>query len=526
MAPLWCRGPRHGAKFSLDSLARRFSCTPSVQFFFFKKVRRERPAPVQPLWLQKFVDSTESPPRLYAWAPANLPSGDGEKSGASRIRPPRKREDGDQSAGDEEERRRIYILGVGNIGRLYASCLARSANPPPITLVLHRRELLEQWVSKPGIEIARQCQGGGDEVVTRTEDYDVEYWTEQAPTDGGPVAEPAGGRIIRNLIVATKAADALPQVDRLRRYLDHTSTVAFTQNGMCNLWPPFGETYVRAKFPKDNDNDNDTGPSWLACVTTHGVTSQGPFRSLHASPASVLVGLVRSSSDSGSGSSSDQGAESASHRYLTDQIVNAPDLAATEAPSRKDLWIAQAEKLVVNSVINPLTAVLRVKNGELFAAAAEHRDDPDADPDARGLALLIDQLIGEAALIMVLTIQHTPLVADLCAAESSNNDRSASVANQKRRLEIRDELRERFMPERLQVMVREVGARVAENTSSMLQDVRAGKGTEIGELNGWLVDAGRALPVPLELKLHQRLMRLVTEGRGMEVRELVRALKV
>jgi len=37
------------------------------------------------------------------------------------------------------------VLGVGNIGLLFAHSLAMELNAPPITLLVHRPELLEEW---------------------------------------------------------------------------------------------------------------------------------------------------------------------------------------------------------------------------------------------------------------------------------------------------------------------------------------------------------------------------------------------
>ena len=39
--------------------------------------------------------------------------------------------------------RRIHILGTGSIGKLVAHSLRGIANPPPITLLLHTRSLLQ-----------------------------------------------------------------------------------------------------------------------------------------------------------------------------------------------------------------------------------------------------------------------------------------------------------------------------------------------------------------------------------------------
>ncbi|OTA66813.1 6-phosphogluconate dehydrogenase C-terminal domain-like protein [Hypoxylon sp. EC38] len=421
-------------------------------------------------WLQRVLEDRTEPPRLFAWSLENLPKDASSVGTSSDVRRP---------SNEDDERRRIYVLGVGNIGRLYASFLAKSNPRPPITLVVHRRDLLELWREQPGIELVRNGK------PERNADFDIEWWTETKPSQGS-LREPAGGARIRNLIVATKAGDALPQVDRLRRYLSSESTVAFTQNGMCKLWPPLGEAYVSARFP------GGKGPKWLACVTTHGVTSLGPFRSVHASPANVSIGTVMSGDrDTGSGSD-----------YLAEQIVGAPDLAAHRVPTR-ELWVAQLEKLVVNAVINPLTAVLRCKNGEIFAEG----DD--------GLADVVDLLLEEASRTLKALVRHPSSNAML------RNEGIASGSTTEESLrEVQEELIERFSFERLKVMVYGVGAKVAENTSSMLQDVRAGKKTEIEDFNGWLVETARYLGDEHGLPAHEKLISLVVEGKSLTRREL------
>ena len=97
-------------------------------------------------------------------------------------------------------------------------------------------------------------------------------------------------------------------------------------------------------------------PNWLVCVTTHGVTSLGAFKSIHASPADVAMGPVLLNPES-------QG----DFEYLMDQILRAPHLSARKVPTSA-LWVLQLEKLVVNSTINPMTALLRCKNGLLFSS--------------------------------------------------------------------------------------------------------------------------------------------------------------
>ncbi|KAI0180336.1 6-phosphogluconate dehydrogenase C-terminal domain-like protein [Hypoxylon sp. FL1284] len=449
-------------------------------------------------WIRDVLEDRTESPRLYAWTLANLPNDAFYSDKSPPVKAVRRLDD---------EHRRIYILGVGNIGRLYASLLAKNTPRPPITLVVHRRELLEHWRSQPGIELVRAGGGGAKE---RSADFEIEWWTEAAP-DRGPVAEPAGAAAVRNLVVATKAADALPTVDRLRRYLDARSAVAFVQNGMCRLWPPLGDAYAAARFP------DGSSPDWLACVTTHGVTSLGPFRSLHASPADVLVGNVKPAHHGGGGNGGGTGDKTARPSdYLTAQIVSAPGLAGRRVDTR-DLWVAQLEKLVVNSVINPLTAVLRCKNGELF----EQHDQDDND----NIPVVIDALLDEASATLQALVTHPSSDGILQAAPSFETETQAGEAGEAEALEAaRDELLARFSTDRLRNMLRGVAARVAANTSSMLQDVRAGRHTEVRHLNGWLVDAARYYGVGEDARLpvNEMLVRLVEDGVQLDRGELCR----
>lgn len=430
-----------------------------------------------PAWLQRHLDDTRPPPKLLAWTAANL---DGAGPDA-----------GDCGQGGDDLDRRIFILGVGNIGRLYASHLARhpAAIRPPVTLVVHRRELLSQWAASGGIELV--VPGAGGHTVRRKDGFDVEWWAEAAPTRG-PVREVVDGRKLRNLVIATKADAAVPEADRLRRYLDAESSVAFAQNGVCKLWPPHGPAYVAHRYP-----DAGSAPSFLACVTSHGLYSLGPFRSVHAAAAEVSVGLVPVYS--GRRPLASAAAPSpASAAYLMRQIATAPQLQG-KTVSSPELWLLQLEKLVYNSSINPLTALLRCKNGGLF-------EEPDGV-----VARVMDRLLGETScLLQAMLVQES--FAQILVANGSSEHREQQ----------QQQLRARFSQPRLREMLHAFGAKVAGNTSSMLQDVQAGKPTEVRDFNGWLVDAAASVDSTLDMSAHQAIVDLVEAGTVLTKEELSR----
>lgn len=392
----------------------------------------------EPRWLQTVLNDSAPPPRPYAWTIDNL-------GGHNKAQPVQRHDDA----------RRVYILGVGNLGRLYATCLAQLSEPPPITLVLHRRSLLEHWASDAGIEMTRYG------VLERLSSFDIEWWTDQRPIHG-PVREIAHGDRISNLIVATKAAHAIPQTDRLRRYLDASSNVLFVQNGMNKLWPPYGDLYSGHRWPGANH------PNFLHGVTMHGVFSEGPFTSVHAAPADVVIGPVHPNQTPSV--------------YLTKLITTAPHLAG-RAVSRSELWVLQLEKLVINVIINPLTAILRVRNGALF-------EDPKGEMDQ-----VMDKLLRQTSNVFQALVKHPSSQAIFSNSELSQND-----------------MLQRLSTSSLREMLYRVGAKVKQNKSSMFQDVETGRQTEIQDLNGWLIETAQLLDQDLDVDCHKTLVDLVEQG--------------
>lgn len=110
----------------------------------------------------------------------------------------------------------IYILGLGNLGKLVAHALASShPAPPQVTLLFHRPELAAQW-NKAGRCIDVMTKGVSD------------------PRYGFQTEETFGDEsgFIRHLIVATKTYATGSALKPLRHRLSNESTMLFLQNGM------------------------------------------------------------------------------------------------------------------------------------------------------------------------------------------------------------------------------------------------------------------------------------------------------
>jgi len=324
---------------------------------------------------------------------------------------------------------RIHILGVGNLGRLFAHALAITPNPPPITLLLHRPSLISEW-EQAGRKISITTRG-----ATNSEGVYA-------------IQEPNQGEAIKNLIIATKTLHTTKALESVKHRLTSESTISFTQNGMGTT-----EEVTSLIFPSAA-----TRPSYLAAITSHGVYSEGPFRSVFAGQAHVSVGHI-------SGASSQS-------QYLLDKIVSAKLLNATKFDGR-ELKMLQLEKLVINAMINPLTVLFNCRNGELFTRS----------PIMRVMRLLLSEA--------------SQVLSSLPELRSQEHEEDQNVED-------------RFSKEILEIKVLDVAEKTAANLSSMLQDFRAGRETEVGYINGYIVKRGKELGV--DVRNNERLVEMVQNG--------------
>jgi 2-dehydropantoate 2-reductase len=138
--------------------------------------------------------------------------------------------------------------------------------------------------------------------------------------------------------------------------------------------------------------------------------------------------------------------------------------AKLEVRAVEDIEPAVWGKLIVNAAINPLTAILRVRNGELLT-------NPSARP-------LMGQLAHEAATVARARAVVLPFLD-------------------------------------LEQAVEEVAQRTAENVSSMFQDVLRGAPTEVDAINGAVVQLGElaGIPVPVNRTICSLVKALPVRGK-------------
>lgn len=342
--------------------------------------------------------------------------------------------------------RRIYILGTGNIGNLVAHALSRIPSRPPITLLFHKPSLLDTW----------EAHGRTIELITnglseRGGPFDVELALPErtiSPLSESAEAAAEGandGSPINNLILTVKAPHTVSALTAIKHRLTRQSTIVFLQNGMGAV------DEVNAKlFP-----DVESRPNYMLGIITHGVNSDRPFSAIHAGMGTTALGhLARHPlpATPTHGHRAPQHEIPQTARYLLRTLTRTPLLAAVGF-SQTDLLQLQLEKLAVNAIINPLTVLLDSQNGDVLSNFAMTR--------------VMRLLLSEISLVM----RSLPELA--------------GVPN----------VRTRFGPGRLESLAVSVMAKTSGNVSSMLQDVRKGKQTEVDYINGYVVRRGEELGI-------------------------------
>ncbi|KAH6619110.1 ketopantoate reductase PanE/ApbA C terminal-domain-containing protein [Chaetomium sp. MPI-SDFR-AT-0129] len=352
----------------------------------------------------------------------------------------------------------IHVLGVGNLGKYVAFALRqqqhylqkqfgagfyRPSEQPPPTLILHREDLVSSWY-KADHRISRiTTTDAGDEEIHTAYGFRAELL--QLLLTGSLENREAYRNVMVNsrvpishLIVATKAHVTVAALAEVRVRLGPHSHILFLQNGMGVM-----EEVSQRLFPSPTHR-----PTYWAGICSAGIHSdpRSPFSFVHAGHGPLTIGRVGPSPPS----------EPLDVNPMVAQLMDAK-LLNTEVLQPADIRQARLKKLVINAVINPMTALFECKNGDVFI-----------NPDRR---FLRDELLKEAG----------PIVRALDAAGAKDDGSPAST-------EITDQ--------DLLDAVTKVAYNTADNVSSMRQDVLAKRRTEIDYINGYLVTAAQRMGLP------------------------------
>lgn len=303
---------------------------------------------------------------------------------------------------------RIAIVGGGALGLLHAARLAAAGHA---VRVWTRTEEQAAVLAAEGIRLE---DGAAAEPVRVAASASGSFADAGLPATGDGLPEAV-------LLAVKQTAIGPPLFRLLGRIAGRTKPVICLQNGIGHM------EALRAALPET---------AFAAGVTTEGATRTGMAAVRHSGRGRLVMEPAR-------------GIDGTKHEPAPDaqkMLVEAMRGAGMEASLSNDITTHVRRKLGVNAVLNPLTALFGVRNGELPAAGER-------------LALM-DALCAETA--AVLAAAGTP-VGDLRG----------------------DVLR--------------VCAATAGNVSSMLADVRAGRPTEADWISGGIVRLARGAGVPAPL---------------------------
>jgi len=391
--------------------------------------------------------------------------------------------------------RRIHILGSGNVGNLVAHSLRTLPNPPPVTLLFHKFSKVEDFQNSGSrIELHRPLKE-----VSISYGYDVELTAPpntvvaaNTPLEAlvdpntGATPLPPPQRRIASLIITTKAHQTIAALRPISERLTRDSTILILQNGMGVL-----EEIKTEIFP-----DPASRPNFVLGITSHGIYPEGPFVLMQKGMGTISLGYVQrgrpetpdpkgrrtarpwfTSSPPPPSEHPDKPPPLStlppSSEYLLSTILSAKPLEATHL-SIAELLSAQLEKLAINSVINPLTVLFNCKNGELLENF---------------------YIVQNMRLILWEVSQVLCALPELAALPGRDV---------------------RLSPERLYDLVIRVARLTGGNYSSMFQDVRNGKQTEIDYINGYVLD--RARDLELACTVNYMLVNMI-KGKGKIVQQ-------
>ncbi|WP_274655290.1 ketopantoate reductase family protein [Paenibacillus humicola] len=298
----------------------------------------------------------------------------------------------------------MFIVGAGALGLLYAARLARDG--VPVTLLTRTRQQAEA-ILEQGVSLTDENGRTDLRIVAQPID---------ALRDGGR-AVPASERDWIWLAVKQPHINE-PLLEALGRLAAKGSPVIALQNGIGHL------DVLREALPDSLLH---------AAVSTEGALKTGDCAVRHTGHGSLTFGLWPG------GRTEDGEAQK--------MLLQKLEAAGIAAFLSNEMGNQIYRKLLVNAVINPLTALFGVTNGRL--------------PEEPVRLSLMKSLHAETERIL----------------ESAGMERDASSWD------------------RLFAVCRQT----AENESSMLRDVRAGRGTEIDWINGGVSRLARKyrLPSPL-----------------------------
>lgn len=310
---------------------------------------------------------------------------------------------------------RIMIIGAGSLGLLFAAKL--SAFCEHMTVIARTIEQADKLDQK-GIELV-----GTAEAIrtTRSGVIDFRYYIEEAVT-----VKSSLHHFDYIFLMVKQPAITQELINNLKSQMSKDTYLISFQNGIGHE-ERLGEELGRDRL--------------LLAVTTEGARREGLTAVTHTGHGISYIGTSEDSDHF----------VNSTHILLVEML----EKAGFHTMMSKNMDVRIWSKLTINAVINPLTAILRVKNGDLLLSSWTRALMKDLYRETRMVA---------AAKGILLPNELWDTLLSVCEATSLNH-------------------------------------------SSMLQDIEQSRSTEIDHINGSLVKMAKELK--LEIPTHQTVYQLV-----------------
>ena len=395
---------------------------------------------------------------------------------------------------------RFHVLGLGPIGSLVSHHLCKTLDTTKHGIVLiHKNVQQVKKANLAGNVLKIERHGVVDtstafrsEVFETEKQYQFEQRQARMLARDGLKSENEGTASLKSkaenvcqtfvqhspiesLIVALKAYTVVDAVKSLVPRLTPTSTIVLLHNGMG----------VYERLVNDVFRNPKLRPHFIVASVDHGAWNADYFHTIHAGVGSISFGIV--DDPRGKHFEPDEEDVPVQERVLSvDQIMSPQEgldspyrslrntvAALSNLSGLNAVWkpishveIAMKRKLVVNSVINPLTALMGCRNGDLL--------------ESRESKKIIRRVCHEAAHAFAMQAQQE---------EGLSNDREKRARIRSGKGRVPSALTTEALEEECLRVIKVT----AGNISSMLSDIRVGSHTEIEYMNGYLVGLGRSL---------------------------------
>ncbi|KAG6910507.1 hypothetical protein DXG01_009926 [Tephrocybe rancida] len=376
----------------------------------------------------------------------------------------------------------FHILGLGPIGNLVSFHLRRALPRHHAITLIHRTQSQANDSLAHGGIIRIENQG----IITTADGFGSEVFEANMPAtlSAQETGRASGADIIDSLFITTKAHGTIPAVRRLLPRLSSSSTIVLMHNGMG----------VYEELVHDIFRNPELRPHFILSSNTHGAYRKGTKHFVHAGVGNITFGIVPDTTERNFEAGNDPNIPQIERRLrladitpptsdpLFKRYVNLRDTVAALLLMEplnvswlpmSEVQTAMRRKLVANAVINPLTAVMGCRNGDIFTTEAANR-----------IAKRICQEASDAFAAEFRSDSKEWL--DNLASQGGNIE-NVPVGRFPRALVTRA----------LEVEVRRVAKATKGNISSMLADVRRGRSTEVEFINGYLLKLGSKYRVPM-----------------------------